>query len=81
MRDQGILAMKIPPSIADERWRKAKRLALFAILCAGVACINPRGYEILLFPFKLTSDHLLMDWVAEFLSPNFTSRYLSKICC
>ena len=60
-----------PPSIAEERWRKAKRLALFAVLCAGVACINPRGYEILLFPFRVTSDQLLMDRVAEFLSPNF----------
>ena len=64
-------AITAPPSIAEERWRKAKRLALFAILCAGVACINPRGYEILLFPFKLASDHLLMDRVVEFLSPNF----------
>ncbi|MGE5305637.1 MAG: hypothetical protein ACM3TN_20190 [Alphaproteobacteria bacterium] len=64
-------AIAAPPSIAEERWRKAKQLALFAILCAGVACINPRGYEILLFPFKLTSDQLLMDRVTEFLSPNF----------
>lgn len=33
--------------------------------------INPQGYHILLFPFKLTSDSFLMDHVQEFLSPNF----------
>jgi hypothetical protein len=59
------------PSAAEQYWRNAKQLALFTVLCAGVACINPHGYEILLFPFKFTSDRALMDRVAEFLSPNF----------
>lgn len=59
------------PSLAGERLHKAKVLWILAILCAGAACLNPRGYEVLLFPFKLTANDFLMDRVAEFLSPNF----------
>jgi hypothetical protein len=64
-------SMAAGPSIAEQCFRKARQLALFSVLCAGVAVINPHGYDILLFPFKLTSDRVLMDRVAEFLSPNF----------
>jgi hypothetical protein len=60
-----------PPSIAEQSSDKAKQLALSAVLCTAVAVINPHGYNILLFPFKLTSDRVLMDGISEFLSPNF----------
>ncbi len=59
------------PSLAEQSVDKAKQFALSAVLCTAVTLINPRGYEILLFPFKVTSDRVLMDAVAEFLSPNF----------
>jgi hypothetical protein len=59
------------PSTKDQRRGKANQLAAFAALCTVVACVNPHGYQMLLFPFKVTSDQLLMDRVAEFLSPNF----------
>jgi hypothetical protein len=59
-----------PAQSADAR-RKAK----FLFWCAGAtvlaALVNPFGYTILLFPFQLTADQLLMNRVAEFLSPNF----------
>jgi len=56
---------------ALEHWHKAK--CLFGLLVVTIlAClINPLGYEILLFPARLTSDRFIMDRVTEFLSPNF----------
>jgi hypothetical protein len=58
----------------DERELYRKRLCQL-MLTAGaclLACLcNPRGYQILLFPFKLVSNRFLMDHVSEFLSPNF----------
>ncbi len=50
---------------------KAKSLLSAAALCLIVSLINPSGYHILLFPFKLISDQYVMDHVMEFLSPNF----------
>ena len=51
--------------------RKAKLLGLITIICLLVCLINPFGYHILLFPFKLVSNKFIMDHVSEFLSPNF----------
>jgi hypothetical protein len=51
--------------------QNAKTLLLIMIACVLVSTINPQGYRILLFPFKVTSDRFLMDNVQEFLSPNF----------
>jgi hypothetical protein len=36
--------------------------------------VNPRGYQILLFPFNLVFDSYIMDHVSEFLSPDFHGR-------
>jgi hypothetical protein len=60
--------------IPEERHDAPKRfkmLFLFSILCLIASLINPRGYEILFFPFKLTGNKFIMDHVNEFLSPNF----------
>jgi len=54
-----------------EHLRKAKRLAFAFIATLGACLINPYGAEILWFPFRVTSDHFIMDGVTEFLSPNF----------
>ena len=64
-------ALTAPPSIAEQSFAKGKQLALSAVLCTAVTAINPQGYDILLYPFKVTADRVLMDGVAEFLSPNF----------
>jgi hypothetical protein len=50
---------------------KLKQLSLIIAASLAVTLINPLGYHILLFPFKLVSDKFLMDHVSEFLSPNF----------
>ncbi len=55
----------------SEYRRKVKSLGLVMLVCLPVALINPYGYHILLFPFKLTSNKFIMDNVVEFLSPNF----------
>ena len=50
---------------------KFRLLAITTIACLMTAVINPSGYHILLFPFKLTSDKFLTDSIMEYLSPNF----------
>jgi hypothetical protein len=50
---------------------KVIRIGIIFLVSLVVALINPYGYHILVFPFKLVSDKFIMDNVAEFLSPNF----------
>jgi hypothetical protein len=56
---------------AEHSLQNAKSLLLVMMVCILVSMMNPQGYHILLFPFKLTADTFLMDNVQEFLSPNF----------
>jgi len=58
--------------------RKTKLLGLTTIACLFVCLINPFGYHILLFPFKLMSSKFIMDHVNEFLSPNFHNPLVFK---
>ncbi len=46
-------------------------LLLFVAVTLVASLLNPKGYDILLFPFRLTANKFLMDHVTEFLSPNF----------
>lgn len=67
-----VLTFFFTPGDGRNRQReKVKSLAITSIGCLIVALINPYGYHILLFPFKLASDRFLMDNIGEFLSPNF----------
>lgn len=50
---------------------RLKRLLMISLLSLAAACVNPFGWHILLFPFNLVSNKLIMDNVSEFLSPNF----------
>jgi hypothetical protein len=59
------------PEAREAYRKKLKELSLVSAASLAACLVNPRGYEILLFPFKLVSDKFLMDHVAEFLSPNF----------
>ncbi len=69
----GNIAKSFTASAGDKgRFRaKAAVLGVTAIACLVAALVNPNGYRILAFPFKLASDKYLMDHVGEFLSPNF----------
>jgi hypothetical protein len=51
--------------------RKAFALGLTLACCLVTSLLNPYGYRILLFPFQLTADKFLMDYIVEYLSPNF----------
>ncbi len=51
--------------------RKTRYFGYAIAACLLVALINPYGYHILGFPFRLVSNRYLMDNVNEFLSPNF----------
>jgi len=44
----------------------------------AAATINPSGYRIFIFPFKLAMDKKLIDNVSEFLSPNFHNFLMLK---
>ena len=50
---------------------KASFLGYTILACILVSLINPYGYHILTFPFRLVSNRDLMDNVREFLSPDF----------
>ncbi|MBI4179747.1 hypothetical protein HY522_10040 [bacterium] len=39
--------------------------------CLAASLLNPAGFHILLFPFKIISDTYMMDHVSEYLAPNF----------
>jgi len=51
--------------------QKTKVLALTLVTCLFVSLINPYGFNMILYPFKLISQKLIMDHIAEFQSPNF----------
>jgi hypothetical protein len=51
--------------------QKTKALSLTILACLFVSLINPYGFDTLLYPFKLISQKLIMDNIAEFQSPNF----------
>jgi hypothetical protein len=55
----------------ERSFRKVKCLGYVIIACLLVSLVNPYGYRILLFPFRLVTDRYIMDNVNEFLSPNF----------
>jgi hypothetical protein len=50
---------------------RAKTLLLVLLACVTICLFNPYGFDILLFPIRVTSDRFIMDRVIEFLSPNF----------
>jgi len=62
----------------NEYRKKVKIFGLAAVASLLVSIINPYGYHILQFPFKLTSDKFIMDSVSEFLSPNFHEPIIFK---
>ena len=59
------------PTSALRHRDKAKALSLAILLSIGVCVVNPVGADIFWFPFRVTSDRFIMDWVIEFMSPNF----------
>jgi hypothetical protein len=55
----------------ERAFRRTRSLGYVLIACLLVSLLNPYGYRILLFPFRLIMDSHIMANVIEFLSPNF----------
>jgi hypothetical protein len=51
--------------------QKTKVLTLTLLACLFVSLINPYGLEVMLYPMKLISQGSIIDYIAEFQSPNF----------
>ena len=49
----------------------ARQLTVTLTAVLAASAINPFGWHILWFPFRVVGDAFLMDHVAEFLAPNF----------
>ncbi len=62
----------------ESHMKKIRVLGLITIGCFLTTLINPYGYHILLFPFRLTSDKYIMDSIIEFFSPNFHDPLVFK---
>ena len=58
--------------------KRAKGYGSILGVCMGTAILNPFGWKIFLFPFKLVFDKYQMDHTQEFLSPNFHEQPLFK---
>lgn len=56
---------------AEEGKEKTRRLGKVLGIAILTCLVNPIGYKIFLFPFKLISNKYIMDHTSEFLSPNF----------
>jgi hypothetical protein len=59
---------------ATDRNLYMKRALVFSLItgaCLFVSIINPYGYKILIFPFKLVAERFYADHISEFFSPNF----------
>ncbi len=55
--------------------KKTLFLGLTTTACLVISLVNPNGYKILLFPFRLVSEKFIMDNISEYLSPNFHSGW------
>ncbi|MFA7403986.1 MAG: hypothetical protein WC007_08330 [Pelobacteraceae bacterium] len=69
--------------VDQEAWhnggmKRAKSYGSILGICMGTALLNPFGWKIFLFPFKLVFDKYLMDHTTEFLSPNFHEQPVFK---
>lgn len=67
-----LVSFFISPDAQREGYKeKTKLLGLATVACILVSMVNPYGYHILMLPFDLTSNRLILDNVSEYLSPNF----------
>ena len=66
-----IYSLTDSPATALQHRAKARALSLTTLLTIAACIVNPVGIEIFWFPFRVTSDRFIMDWVVEFMSPNF----------
>jgi hypothetical protein len=66
-----VYSFSASPTRALRHRANVKALCLTTLLTIVAGVVNPFGVEIFWFPFRVTSDRFIMDWVIEFMSPNF----------
>jgi len=66
------------PAARAKAYDRFRSYFVYLCGCLVATLINPYGYRILLFPFKLVGNKFLMDHVHEFLSPNFHEPLIFK---
>ncbi len=57
---------------------KCRFLILIGIACLLASLVNPFGYHILLFPFELVGDEVIMSFVQEFQPANLQESHPFK---
>ncbi|HJV35010.1 hypothetical protein [Geomonas sp.] len=53
------------------QWGKVGQLVFTTAVSLAACLLNPQGYRILLFPFRLVGDTYIMDHISEFMSVDF----------
>jgi hypothetical protein len=57
-------------------FNKCRVIVIIGLACVFAAMINPYGYKILLFPFKLVGDSFIMSIINEFMPTNAQTAHL-----
>ena len=56
--------------VAEKR-KSLKKMAFISVATFAATLVNPRGFNILLFPFSLTGNSVIMNSIEEWMSPDF----------
>jgi len=62
----------------EKNWKKVKSYFKIGIICLIVGMINPYGYNIYFFPFKLINNQIIMSSITEFMPTNFQEPLLFR---
>ena len=66
----GLLSIQNPVEKAHAKM-KIRSIATVGVACLLAALINPYGYEILIFPFRLMRNSYLQEVIGEWIPPSF----------
>ncbi len=53
----------------ERAWRRARLLVATGLACGAACFVNPFGYGVLTYPFRLTGSRLFMSKVLEWMPP------------
>lgn len=66
-----IPAVAATGEVREEARRKTREILWVIAASLAAAALNPTGWKILLFPFRVLSNQFMMDHIREYVSPNF----------